>query len=105
MESSNVASDPGEEFKDLERRRLITRILRTLKQSEEATGRSLGVQEITSPAWFALWLSDISCLRNITRQFEDNAGVTLLQYNSNVLHRLVTYCMLTNFLSSLGVFD
>lgn len=48
MESSNVASDPGEEFKDLERRRLITRILRALKQSEEATGRSLGVQEITS---------------------------------------------------------
>ena len=104
MESSNVASDPGEEFKDLERRQLITRILRALKQSEEATDRSLGVRQITSPSWFALWLSDISCLRNITRQFENNAGVALIQYNSNI-HCLVTYCMLTNFLSSLGLFD
>lgn len=70
---------PGEEFHDVERRRLITRILLTLRDYEDHMGAQRGVHKFPIPTWFAMWLADLDRLKATVEAVERNPGPTFIE--------------------------
>lgn len=72
-------SGPDAEFKDVERRKLMTELLRAFRKLEILNGASAGTYKsrIDPLGWSLLWLSDIESLRDIIEDFKRSPWPTL----------------------------
>lgn len=69
-----IRSGPNAEFQDIERRKLITELLKTLRNHKLKDSVSLGFyNQLLDPlGWTCLWLSDIRYLEQIVNDFKED---------------------------------